>query len=80
MGKGWSWDWFNASAPMWLMPVKWRRWVSSVRLWNLHNRRSSEGWWWGIGVLQIGRRHLLYLGDRGVCVAFVWLLDNPERR
>jgi len=33
-----------------------------VRLWNLYHRRSTEGHWWGVGILQIDRRHLFFVG------------------
>lgn len=59
-----SWSWFNVSAPMWI--VGWFRGHQvTLRLWNLFNRVSSEGHSWGVGLLQVGRRHLFYIGKRG---------------
>lgn len=50
-----SLHWFNASAPT--ISVKGR----IVRPWTLFKRRSSAGRWWGLGLLQIGTRHLLLI-------------------
>jgi hypothetical protein len=47
--------WFNVSAPK----------IKTVRLWNLFNRVSDDGHYWGIGFLQIRTWHLLYIGDAG---------------
>jgi len=59
-------SWFNLSAPP--FRVAGRR----IRLWIIFNRvpRASTHWW-GIGLLQIGNRHLLYVGDQGVRVLFI---------
>jgi len=54
--------WFDASAPHWLIPAPHRSGKFTLRLWNLWRRYSREGHWWGFGILQIGRRHLFYLG------------------
>ncbi len=58
-------DWFNLSAP-WCRPGG--LWV---RLWNVFNRRSTEGHYWGFGLLQIQQRHLLYLGHSGAMLLFL---------
>ncbi|MGH2352516.1 MAG: hypothetical protein ACRDI2_23790 [Chloroflexota bacterium] len=58
-------NWCNLSAP-WLRVGRLR-----IRLWNLFNRRSTEGHWWGVGLLQIGQRHLLFVGHCGVRALFV---------
>jgi hypothetical protein len=66
-----DWRWFNASSPFWYTPAgpysRYRRW--GVRLWNVFNRVSTQGHYWGIGVLQVsipyvgwGNRHLFYVG------------------
>lgn len=70
--------WFNVSAPMWLLPVRWRHWVDAVVLWNLFNRVSVDGHWWGVGVLQLGHRHLAYVGHTGFCLGFVWLVGRAR--
>lgn len=57
--------WFNISAPYWLIgPVR-------LRLWNLFNRRAQDGHYWGLGLLQINGRHLLYIGHSGVGLFFL---------
>ena len=48
--------WFNASAPVWRVNGR------MVRLWNLFKRRSTDGHWWGVGLLQIDSRSLLFVG------------------
>lgn len=53
--------WFNVSAPMWRLPIPGNE-RRTVRLWNAWRRLSNDGRWWGVGLLQIGRRHLLYVG------------------
>ena len=63
--------WFNASSRM----------HKSVRLWNLFNRRQSfggGGWVWGVGVLQVGHRHLAYVGSQGLCLFFVHVIGRPN--
>ena len=37
------------------------------------------GWQWGAGVLQVGTRHLAYVGSMGLCVGFVWLVGGHNR-
>ena len=73
--------WFNWSSPMWLLPCR-EPWVRlpfrTVRLWNLFNRRSTEGHWWGVGLLQLGQQHLFLACDHGVCVLFVWARGGPQ--
>jgi hypothetical protein len=55
--------WFNLSSPHWMIPAPHRAGKMTIRLWNLHRRHSkNDGRWWGVGVLQIGRRHLAYIG------------------
>lgn len=67
------WAWFNLSAP-WLRfgrrggPLA----RPGIRLWNLFNRVTNTGdHFWGIGLLQINSRHLLFVGDDGVRVVFL---------
>lgn len=67
--------WFNVSAPHWLMPPVPARLIPdrlrpvlygrrfSVVLWNLFRRHAAGGEEWSsAGLLQIGRRHLAYVG------------------
>ena len=53
--------WFNVGAPTW-RPTLPGRGRQTVKLWNLWRRYSADGRWWGVGLLQVGRRHLLYVG------------------
>ncbi len=60
-------DWFNLSAPMVKVGQRY------VRLWNLFNRRSTDGHWWGVGLVQIGTRHLAFVGrEQGYPEREVW--------
>ena len=59
-----SWDWFNLSGKVFKMFGKY------CKLWNLFNRNSTIGHHWGIGVLQIGHRHLFFVGTAGVSIVF----------
>jgi hypothetical protein len=62
--------WFNVSAPAF------RVGRHRVRLWNLFRRRSTAGRWWGVGLLQIDNRHLLFLGrTQGNPRREVWALS-----
>ena len=45
--------WFNASAPYVNLPGGRR-----FRAWNLFRRVSQDGRWWGVGLGQVGGRHL----------------------
>jgi hypothetical protein len=59
-------SWFNISAP----PT--RPFGVFVRAFNAFNRRCADGdHYWGFGLLQIGHRHLFYVGHSGVSVLFV---------
>jgi hypothetical protein len=53
--------WFNWSGPR----------FCGVRLWNLFNRRSTDGHFWGVGILQWRKRHLCFIGHCGVSVLFI---------
>jgi hypothetical protein len=58
--------WFNASSPALLVGNVY------LRAWNVFNRVCADGnHYWGIGVLQIQRRHLFYIGDSAVSVLFM---------
>ena len=48
----------------------------NIKLWNFFNRLSTQDTWWGVGLLQIGTRHLLFAGHSGVCVGFVWIFGR----
>lgn len=58
--------WFNAS-------VQFRIGKTPIKPYNLFNRRSSDGHFWGIGLLQIGARHLAYIGYDRAYLGFVRL-------
>ena len=58
--------WFNVS-PGFFKIGKSR----NIKLWNLHVRDSTDGFWWGVGILQYGNRHLLFVGSAGVSVFFI---------
>lgn len=62
--------WFNASSPF-FGKTMFGKYVF-VRLWNLFNRRTKDGeHFWGIGVLQVGNRHLAYIGHGGTSFLFM---------
>jgi len=61
----WHWQWFNLSTP------RWRIGRTGVRLFQVFNRVSTDGHWWGIGLLQVGKRHLLFIGSCGVRALFI---------
>ena len=64
-------NWFNWSAPE--IPIRHRKRgiIAYVWLWNLFNRISTDGHFWGVGVLQIQNRHLLYIGYNGISICFI---------
>jgi hypothetical protein len=63
--------WFNWSAPG--IPIRRgkRGIIGYVWLWNLFNRVSTDGHFWGVGVLQIQNRHLFFIGDQGISILFI---------
>lgn len=67
---GWDgWRWFNVSAPAWLITVGHRS--CFIVLWNAFYRATTGGTFWGFGVVQIKRRHLLYVGHDAVSFCFL---------
>ena len=38
---------------------------------NCFRRKTTEGLFWGIGLLQIGNRHLLYIGQSGISFLYI---------
>lgn len=60
-----NWRWFNWSPPFFRVGGR------PVKLWNIFNRCSTEGHWWGVGVLQVGHRHLFFIGWCGVSIMFI---------
>ncbi len=46
-----------------------------VRPWNFFKSGTVDGFWWGVGLVQINGRHLFYSGHRGTCLLFVWLWE-----
>jgi hypothetical protein len=72
-------NWFNVSCPRVILRTNRRQGIYVV-LWNLFRRVTAEdGTWWGIGLLQIERRHLAYVGSSGLCLAFLWLTGEHGR-
>jgi hypothetical protein len=61
--------WFNLSAPAIVIGTPWGS--TFVRSWNVFNRRSTEGHYWGFGILQIEHRHLFAVMFSGVSILFV---------
>jgi hypothetical protein len=57
--------WFNISTPHLVV-----RGVF-LKLFNCFNRRSTDGHFWGLGFLQVGHRHLFYVGHSGVSIGFL---------
>jgi hypothetical protein len=62
-----GWTWFNLGGPC----VKVGKRPIFVWLWNAFNRVTDADHWWGVGVMQIGRRHLCYIGHNGISIAFI---------
>lgn len=68
-------NWFNLSSPYISRSFR-KGWLNGkylfFRPWNLFNRRSTEGHFWGIGFFQInGGRHMFYIGHSGVSICFI---------
>lgn len=60
------WRWFNIGGPRITIAGH------SVRLWNCFNRHTNDGeHWWGVGVIQVGRRHLFCLAHSGKSIFFL---------
>ena len=57
--------WFNLKSPTFKVLGK------TVKLWNLFNRVSEDAHWWGVGLLQVGKRHLFLAHHGGVCLLFL---------
>jgi hypothetical protein len=58
-------DWFNIKSPAFVV-----RGIT-IKLWNLFNRNYVDGHWWGAGILQVGSRHLLYIGHDRMYIGFL---------
>lgn len=68
----WSgWRWFNLSGPTFII----RRYPARpifIWPWGCFNRHAADGdHWWGVGIVQIGNRHLFYVGHSGVSIFFI---------
>ena len=60
--------WFNVGAPAFRIGKR----GPLVVLWNLFNHHTNTGeHWWGAGLLQVGNRHLFYVGYSGVSLLFI---------
>lgn len=74
--RGWEptwdgWTWFNVSGPYAVVRLPRQRAIY-VCAWNLFNRRTADGeHYWGIGLMQIGHRHLCYIGHSGWSLCFI---------
>lgn len=72
-----SWElsgfrWFNLSAPLWLFFYRRRPGALAVQFWTLFNHRCTDGaHYWGVGLLQIGHRHLFCIAHSGISIAFI---------
>lgn len=69
-------NWFSFSCPAFFLPFTVKGTRSSVWLWSFFRRAPDRYGMvnWGIGVLQIGSRHLFYMGrsaDEGALVMSV---------
>jgi hypothetical protein len=67
-----EWDdstWFSLSGPIVMLYTPWGSLF--LRLWNAFNKVSTEGHYWGVGLLQIGHRHLFAVMFSGVSIAFI---------
>lgn len=61
--------WFNLGGPCFIVR---RPHTFFVWPWVLFNHVTNDDQhWWGLGVLQIGKRALFYVGHSGVSVLFV---------
>jgi len=49
-------NWFNVGAK----PLTVRG--NTVVLWEMFKRRSTDGHWWGVGLLHVNRRSLFFVG------------------
>jgi hypothetical protein len=58
-------QWFNAS------PEFIKIWKHNFKLFNLFNHRAKCGHYWGVGIIQVGQRHLFYIGDSGLSILFL---------
>ncbi len=60
--------WFNISAPALALYCPWGH--VHLRLWELFNRHSTDGHFWGVGLLQINRRFLFGHFFSGTSILF----------
>ena len=67
--------WFNLGAPVIRVRIPGRFFPVRIKLWNLFRNCSNYGHQWGIGLLQIGKRHLFFVGFCGVSVLFFGKTD-----
>lgn len=79
-GPDWAgWHWFSLSAPaIWV-----HRGLSRpilIWLWDCFHRETEDGRHWGIGLLNISGRHLVYVGHEKADVLFVhlWRARGPR--
>ena len=57
--------WFNIS------PDFFKLFGQYIKLYNCFNRVSNDGHFGGVGILQVGRRHLFFVGSVGISILFI---------
>ncbi len=58
-------NWFNLNPDF-----KRKVFGKNFKWFNCFRRVSNDGTYWGIGIIQIGKRHLLYIGYTGTAFMF----------
>lgn len=65
-----SFRWCNVGGPViWCTCSNLKR--IRIKLWNAFNRETLDDHYWGYGLLQIGSRHLFFVGHSGVSILFI---------
>lgn len=80
-GSGPDWStprWFNIGSGAWKIR-RGRDLIAHVWLWDCFNRRCADGdHYWGVGLLNINGRHLLYIGHEHADVLFARVWRAPS--
>ena len=64
--------WFNISIPSNFISVRRNHRPPFLRIAQVFNRHCADGnHFWGFGILQVGHRHLFYIGHSGISIAFI---------
>ena len=61
-----SFNWFNLN-PKPNLQIR----GSYIKWFNCFDRDSNSGHFWGLGLLQINKRHLFYIGHSGISILFI---------